>query len=279
MTTHYTSSWQKIKREYLIHFSRPRLDLLCWILIRKLLPLYYRKGSTMFGPVARYRELPSWRKDFKREWRRCEKTAVTDPEDPTYAPDPIRWTCTCKAFSRSRFLICKHVVQSCHTVPGIFFLQVKRARTTPFWRHPELRPLDGTITEASAETADSETSDSPDDPFADVPCDAENDWEDVFGDHKPVRENSHEEMLRISDLLREFSDAIKFQASFNDRRCLGTLNRYGGQLFGLASDFLEHERKSNSTRCPNPTTWDPLTSHLMFFRTRPPKTTSPSHQN
>lgn len=234
----------------------------------------------MFGPVARYRELPAWRKDFKREWRRCEKTAVSDPEDPLYAPNVARWTCTCKAFARSRFLICKHLVQLCHVVPGIFFLQVRRARTTPFWRHPELRPLDNSVLDASsAETSDAETLDPPDDPFADVPCDAENEWEDVFGDQTSARENTYQEMLRIGNLLREFGDAVLFQASFNERRCLGTLNRYGGQLFGLATDFLEHERKANSTRCSNPATWDPLTSHLMFFRTRPPKTASSSHQN
>ncbi|EDR07055.1 uncharacterized protein LACBIDRAFT_299388 [Laccaria bicolor S238N-H82] len=35
--------WRRVKEDYLHHFSLPRLDLLAWVLIKKLAPTYYRK--------------------------------------------------------------------------------------------------------------------------------------------------------------------------------------------------------------------------------------------
>ncbi|KAF8879755.1 hypothetical protein CPB84DRAFT_1714242, partial [Gymnopilus junonius] len=35
--------WRHIKEDYLHHFSFPRLDLLVWVLVTKLVPSYYRK--------------------------------------------------------------------------------------------------------------------------------------------------------------------------------------------------------------------------------------------
>ncbi|KAJ7210775.1 hypothetical protein GGX14DRAFT_363219, partial [Mycena pura] len=37
------SHWRRIKRDFLHHFHKPRLDLLVWILITKLAPKYYRR--------------------------------------------------------------------------------------------------------------------------------------------------------------------------------------------------------------------------------------------
>ncbi|KAJ3981411.1 hypothetical protein F5890DRAFT_1379224, partial [Lentinula detonsa] len=37
------SHWRHIKKDFLHHFHKPRLDLLVWILISKLAPTYYRK--------------------------------------------------------------------------------------------------------------------------------------------------------------------------------------------------------------------------------------------
>jgi hypothetical protein len=49
--------------------------------------------------------------------------------------------CTCPSLPISRFLLCKHVVQGVTPVPPVFFLEVKRQRTAPFWVHPSLHPL------------------------------------------------------------------------------------------------------------------------------------------
>ena len=58
-----------------------------------------------------------------------------------YKPDVKRFVCTCPQFVIRRFLICKHLVQQFHPVDPIFFLQVTRNRSTPFWSHPALKPL------------------------------------------------------------------------------------------------------------------------------------------
>jgi hypothetical protein len=61
--------------------------------------------------------------------------------------------CTCPSLPISRFLLCKHVVQGVAPVPPVFFLEVKRQRTAPFWVHPSLHPLtdDESACEASSD--------------------------------------------------------------------------------------------------------------------------------
>src|SRR6202011_5561231 len=90
--------------------------------------------------TGRFRELPCWQKQFKCEWKKLAATPITMPLNERYRPDPYKWVCTCPAFVRSRFLICKHLIQA---VPPTFFLQVKQNRTLPFWQHPTLVPLEG----------------------------------------------------------------------------------------------------------------------------------------
>ncbi|KAJ7467321.1 hypothetical protein B0H11DRAFT_2239566 [Mycena galericulata] len=125
-----TGPW-RIKKDFLHHFHMPRLDLLVWILVKKLAPSYYRKLDTLFVDTGRFRELASWRKAFKREWKRCQKAVITLPLNPKYRPDARQWRCTCEHLPKSRFLICKHLVQAVQPVPPIFFLEVTRNRTAP----------------------------------------------------------------------------------------------------------------------------------------------------
>jgi hypothetical protein len=53
--------WRRIQRDFL-HFHKPRVHLLCWILMQNVLPHYVRKLEGMLHPIPRYCELPSWRK-------------------------------------------------------------------------------------------------------------------------------------------------------------------------------------------------------------------------
>jgi len=80
------------KHDFLHHFHKPRLDLL------------------LLNNTGRYRELPSWRKAFKREWKKLAKTPIEMPIKPKYQPDIVRWVCICPYFVTSRFLVCKHLV-------------------------------------------------------------------------------------------------------------------------------------------------------------------------
>lgn len=66
-----------MKEDYLQHFSLPHLDLLMWVLIMKLVPMYYRKLEVMLNNIGHFHELPAWRKDFKREWKKAMKMLVT----------------------------------------------------------------------------------------------------------------------------------------------------------------------------------------------------------
>jgi len=76
------------------------------------------------------------------------KDQNTDLHDK-YRPDPQRWVCTCPHFVVSRFLICKHLVQSVCPVNPEFFFEVERNRSTPFYSHPGLieSPLNGDTTD------------------------------------------------------------------------------------------------------------------------------------
>jgi hypothetical protein len=135
-------SWRRIKRDFLHHYNRPRLDLLVWILVKKLAPIYDRKLDVMLVGTGRYRELPSWRKTFKRVWKKAMDTPISIPLNDRYRPDPDRWVCTCLKFLTSRFLLCKHLVQAVKPVPPHFFMEVNRNQTTPFWTHKTLIPLE-----------------------------------------------------------------------------------------------------------------------------------------
>jgi hypothetical protein len=117
-------SWHPIKRDYLHHFHNPRVDLLVFILVTKLAPHYYNKLDQTFTDTGRYRELPTWHKAFKQEWTKYSKTPISMPLNLNlkYRPNPSKWVCTCPCFSKSRFLLCKHLIQSVHPVPPTFFL-------------------------------------------------------------------------------------------------------------------------------------------------------------
>ena len=119
----------------------PRYDLLVWILVLKLAPMYYRKLNQLLTNPSRYRKLPSCRKGFKREWKKLKKTPITMPTNNVYKPNVNKMVCTCPYLATSRFLLCKHIVQGVLPVPPKFFLEVKQQREAPFWKHPSLKPL------------------------------------------------------------------------------------------------------------------------------------------
>ncbi|KAJ6580083.1 hypothetical protein DFH09DRAFT_1246058 [Mycena vulgaris] len=225
------SHWRRIKRDFLHHFHKPRLDLLVWILVVKLAPRYYRRLDIMMTKKGCHRDLPSWRKDFKSEWRRCQETPITLPLNPKYRPDPHKW----------------HLVQAVHPV--------HRNRTTPFWSHASLRPL---MTSAPSDSAPSALSTS----IAALQY-------TVQGQDGPA-DDSDEELVEIRQWqtfderltshlskIRDFCDGLEYQRTFHDSHLLDTMERKG------------RERRTNSTRSAAPTTWEKSTANAMFYRTRP----------
>ena len=281
------SSWRHVKEDYLCHFSLPRVDLLVWIMITKLAPRYYQKIDVILNNTGRFRELPSWRRDFKAAWKKAIKTPITMPLNERYRPDAKQFVCTCPQFVVSRFLICKHLVQLFQPVNPIFFLEVTRNRTIPFWSHPTLKPLssiegdneadDQVITSGDGEDdkADEDAGpykrlnaarlelggsefESDDDWLVDT-------WEGQDGERKPYEE----EMRGNIQILRDFCDGLEYQIQFEDLHFLETLEREGARFFKLARNCLSREKRSNSSRVASPTTWERSTANAMFYRSRP----------
>ncbi|KAJ7181974.1 hypothetical protein C8R46DRAFT_885151 [Mycena filopes] len=206
---------------------------------------------------GRYRELPSWRKDFKSEWKRlqCRETPITLPLNDKYRPDVHRWVCTCPYFFKSRFLLCKHLVQAVHPVDPVFFLEV----TTPLRPLSSAAPHTGTSPVLAA--ANSIRHDQINDDLGD---DSDEELVELRGGA------TFDERLTSSiTRLRDFCDVLEYQRQFHDTRMLDTLERDGAGLFRLAEQFQSRERRENSTRAAAPTTWERSTSSAMFFRTRP----------
>jgi hypothetical protein len=63
---------------------------------------------------------------IQMRWKKLVNAIITTPVNDKYRPDPKRWVCICPAFVRSRFLICKQLIQA---VQPVVFPQVERNRT------------------------------------------------------------------------------------------------------------------------------------------------------
>ena len=135
------SHWRLLKHDYLHRFNRPRIDLVIWILITRVIPdSRDRLAALRCGGSRMFKG--SWRKAFKSEWKKLALVEVDDTRHEFYHTDPIAWTCGCDSYLFSRFLLCKHLVHCFENVPSgpeaaSFFANIRRYRTTPFWRVPQ----------------------------------------------------------------------------------------------------------------------------------------------
>lgn len=222
--------------------------------------------------TGRYRELPCWRKAFKREWKKLANTPIEMPINPKYRPDVLRWVCTCPYFVTSRFLVCKHLVQAVGPVPALFYLQVKRNRTTPFWLHPILQPEGHQIATNSGSGGDSPMAD--DNTNRNTRDEDSDDEDDGLIDTEPrlaaeYRKSLRERFREHISTIRDFCEGLEYQLQFEDHRMLETLERDGASFLQLAQSCLSRERRMNSSRGSSPTTWERETARAMFYRTRP----------
>ena len=218
--------------------------------------------------TGRLRELSAWRKAFKRQWKLdAEKDQNYDLYD-RYRPDPQRWVCTCPHFVVSRFLICKHLVQSVKPVPPHFFFEVTRNRTTPFWKHKHLVAvdLDGDDMDEGVVDDDAVADDNSEGLLPPMPLAA-----NLLDDDPDWLMTTKDELLQIQGEMEEFvNEMMKYQVGFGDLRWLLTLKREGASFRRLAKACKDRERAFNATRGPTPTTWDPKAANTMYYRTWPP---------
>ncbi|TFK32527.1 hypothetical protein BDQ12DRAFT_701128 [Crucibulum laeve] len=206
----------------------------------------------MLNDIGCFCTLPKWRKEFKAEWKKAAKMSIILPLNDSYQLDPIHFVCTCPQFIISRFLVCKHLVQSFHTVNPVFFLQVSCNHVPPFWSHPTLIPINSSIeyTEPVVlipEHIDLEGSDS-DDNVVDTAEGGE-------GQHTTF----HEQMASHIKLLQDFCDGLKYQ----------TLEKDGAGMFRLERNCLSCEHWLKSTHTSAHTTWESSMANTMFYRSHP----------
>ena len=251
----------------------PQCDILVWILVTKLAPLYYQKLNRLLTETGRYRELPSWRKGFKKAWRKLEKTPITMPINDAYRPDAKKMVCTCPYLATSCFLLCKHLVQAVQPVSPKFFLEVKRQRTVPFWKHPDLKPLVeesssgretmGIITEGTLGRINNDLASN------DEELEDEDEEEALIDMGRKDGQTFDETLDEWIHTMREFANGLEYQRQFRDGRMLQAVERDGMSFKRMMDACLLKERRMRSTRGETPSTWEQATSSAMFYRARP----------
>ena len=120
------SHWKVIKRNYLPRFFRPHLDLVIFIIITRLIP----HNEIMYDKYQKGREKVAWRKDFKKHWKNL---ATKEISGELYYTNTDQWICSCLAFLKDRFFLCKHLVKLVNnTTTSEFFNNIQRQGIYPF---------------------------------------------------------------------------------------------------------------------------------------------------
>ncbi|KAF7300749.1 SWIM-type domain-containing protein [Mycena kentingensis (nom. inval.)] len=268
------SHWRLIKEDYLPHFHSPRVDMLAWVLVKKLGSTYVDKLNKLMTRSVRVivEDLPSWRKTFRTQWRNLElrDVAMQARVDHVYRPNVDDWVCSCPAFKISRFLICKHLVQLVRHVPTRFFREAQRNRTTPFWKHRHLIPLaaEGAADEDDDDRwapageylpRDLEVPDDEDRPVFDGD-DEEEQWQADAAEFDATLDRRIAELERATAMLRH-------QRQFKDPRFLAALERNGAAFFRFTGACAEKEDRARNNRGQPVRTWED--GDAMFYRPRP----------
>lgn len=283
--------------DFLHHNHKPRVDYLVWVLLQHLGPRYILQLDNQATHASRTRGLSAWREAFRSEWRRCQVTQITLPLNPRYNPLPYKWVCTCPAFVKSRFLLCKHLVQAVNPVPEEFFAEINRERRCPIWRHPKLRPIN------PPGTGDLQTMAQPTMPLASAegvvfdqveggevggPMDGEQEEhseEDEEEQHlRDIVENMEEEhavrcntINEIASRLHELADMLQYNAPFADHHVVELVTRKTATALDLQDKIKNKENKMNATTGTKISTFSSTFAEVMFVRTRPLARTCDSH--
>ena len=206
------------------------------------------------------------------------------------------------AFAKSRYLICKHLVQAVHHVPSMFFNHVSRECTFPVWRHPDLCPLaspaagdaqelvgssakvvfDGRGKRKGSVEVEGDVSDEGF--FEGFQGSEDGDLDDLdAGDGGPESEAESEAEIRgrkdtliaiakeMQDITADITNIIDYNVQFSDPHtvkflCCQTYNNHHCKF----RDYLRHKAKAFQSRtAPYPSTFASAHANLMFVHTRP----------
>ncbi|KAJ7756442.1 hypothetical protein DFH07DRAFT_742802 [Mycena maculata] len=150
--------WRSLKHGTLHHLLHPRLDQLIYLIATEVLPSFEAKMQ-IFDPnyrPGRAKVLTPFQRQFKKGWKTLASRTLGSRE---YQTDISRWTCTCGQQKYNALLLCKHLVQSVHPPDPAFFREVIRRRVIPFYRHPLLKPKNGSTIDPGHPTEDGSISD------------------------------------------------------------------------------------------------------------------------
>ena len=138
------SHWRVLKHDFLHRFNRPRIDLVTWVLITRVIPDALVRMRAIKSGEDRVRKA-TWRKAFQRNWTKLQAILVEPGSIVRYHTDPHKWVCACEAFLLGRFFVCKHLIHCVSPIPSSglldFFRHVQRQRNWPFLRHHQLVAL------------------------------------------------------------------------------------------------------------------------------------------
>jgi hypothetical protein len=86
-------------------------------------------NEIMYNKYQNGREKVSWRKDFKKHWKDLTKRELSGE---LYYTNTDQWICSCPAFLKDRFFLCKHLVKSVNDIiTPEFFNNVQRQGNYP----------------------------------------------------------------------------------------------------------------------------------------------------
>src|SRR5262245_43539992 len=90
-------------------FNRPRIDIVTWIVISRVIPhTIDQMKAIRSGLFRKYKA--SWRADLKKQGKVLLDRDINADTLIRYHTDPYKWICGCPAFLQSRFLTCKHII-------------------------------------------------------------------------------------------------------------------------------------------------------------------------
>ena len=283
----HTLSWHHIKKEYLHHNHKRCIDYLVWVLITKLGPTYIWHLDLCITNTVRSRGLAAWRQALHMEWRRCESMKITLPLNARYNPLPYKWVCTCPAFFHSRWLVCKHLVQSVDKVPENFFVEVNHERRCPIWCHPSLRPVNG------PGPGDLPTTVLPSAPLASAICidltrvqegevggamdgetddrtEEDNDADDSFADMQEEEiQRRVQDMCLWASTMFQMAEQLNDNSPYADQQVYDQIVLIIGPIIQLSNKICEKENATNSSAGTSLMTWSAAFAGIMTWQTRP----------
>ncbi|KZT57507.1 hypothetical protein CALCODRAFT_434063, partial [Calocera cornea HHB12733] len=266
------SHFRLLKHNFLKHNSKPRVDYLIWLLLYQLVPHLHKRFTNLMDGRGRSRGLEaSWRREFKRDWRRCANALVSEERTMGHYT---------------------HVVHMVHPPTPRFFKEVTRYRKAPVWRHAELIPIALPLgapnplapTEAAGqyieelyqeqEDCGTPIHESDDDSTSDIhdtlelsDDDSEWDSQETNGIVNPMTFDS--EFDQTLALVDEFRSMLLHQKPFREARWLQNARSRMAPFIRMVEELHEFERHMHSTRLPRPNTWDVHSRSTLFYHTRP----------